>query len=285
MKILALPLLLFATLPAFAQMAMDHPAQPARDAAPELLGTVSFSVSCAPAVQAPFNRGVALAPRLLVRRGAASVRRDCQNRPRLRHGSLGRGHELLPPDLEPSRRKSRRSRVGRDGEGAVRLPEKTARERAYIAALSDFYRPGNQKFPARVQAYSDAMGKLYAQYPDDIDAGAFYALSLLCCRAARRHQPHRGTQSHGGSHSALRQISLTIPAWSTTSFTPATIRPWRPKAWLRPTTTAKSRPPAPMPLTCLATSTPALACGRRTSRQILPPSTPQRPRRQNTAAA
>ena len=35
---------------------------------------------------------------------------------------------------------------------------KTARERAYIAALSNFYRPGKQEFPARIQAYS-AMGK------------------------------------------------------------------------------------------------------------------------------
>lgn len=56
---------------------------------------------------------------------------------------------------------------------------KTARERAYIAALSDFYRLGKQEFQKRIQAYSDAMGKLYGQYPDDIDAGAFYALSLL----------------------------------------------------------------------------------------------------------
>ena len=31
----------------------------------------------------------------------------------------------------------------------------------------------------RVTAYSDAMGKLYAKYPKDEEAGAFYALSLL----------------------------------------------------------------------------------------------------------
>ena len=60
MKILALSLLTLTSFPAVAQMAMDHPAQPANATAPERLGTVSFSVSCATAVQAPFNRGVAL---------------------------------------------------------------------------------------------------------------------------------------------------------------------------------------------------------------------------------
>jgi tetratricopeptide (TPR) repeat protein len=55
----------------------------------------------------------------------------------------------------------------------------TPRERAYIAALSGFYRPGKQQFLERVTAYSEAMGKLYAQFPDDVDAGAFDALSLL----------------------------------------------------------------------------------------------------------
>src|ERR1039457_5667030 len=60
MKILLLPLLALSSLPLFAQMEMDHPAQPGPAAAPERLGTVSFSVSCAASVQGPFNRGVAL---------------------------------------------------------------------------------------------------------------------------------------------------------------------------------------------------------------------------------
>src|ERR1700677_4936777 len=62
MKILAFCLLASISLPVSAQMAMpmDHAAQPANAASPERLGTVSFSVSCAVGVQAPFNRGVAL---------------------------------------------------------------------------------------------------------------------------------------------------------------------------------------------------------------------------------
>ena len=43
-----------------------------------------------------------------------------------------------------------------------------------------FYRdPATNDYLKRATAYSDAMGKLYQQYPTDLEAGAFYALSLL----------------------------------------------------------------------------------------------------------
>jgi tetratricopeptide (TPR) repeat protein len=60
---------------------------------------------------------------------------------------------------------------------------KSARERAYIAALGRFYAPGTLDYQARIDAYSAAMGTLYRRYPNDADAGAFYALSLLAAAA------------------------------------------------------------------------------------------------------
>src|ERR1035438_6538085 len=227
MKILLLPLLALSSLPLFAQMAMDHPAQPGTAAAPERLGTVSFSVSCAASVQAPFNRGVALlhdfwyeeADRqfeeiakadpgcAMAHWGAAmSFFHQIWNRPS--ESSVAQGWAEIQKAQSPSAKTARERayiaalsdfyRPGKqefprsEAQGASSVAQgwaeiqkaqspsaKTARERAYIAALSDFYRPGKQEFPERVQAYSDAMGKLYGQYPDDIDAGAFYALSLL----------------------------------------------------------------------------------------------------------
>ena len=59
---------------------------------------------------------------------------------------------------------------------------KTPREREYISALRAFYRPGPDGYESRVDAYSAAMAKLYRDYPDDTDAGAFYALSLLAAK-------------------------------------------------------------------------------------------------------
>jgi tetratricopeptide (TPR) repeat protein len=56
-------------------------------------------------------------------------------------------------------------------------PKLTARERAYIAAVRVLYGEGDKH--ARDVAYSAAMEKIYRAYPDDLDAAAFYALSLL----------------------------------------------------------------------------------------------------------
>jgi tetratricopeptide (TPR) repeat protein len=66
---------------------------------------------------------------------------------------------------------------------AAAPPARSARERAYVAALSRFYAPGAQDYQARVEAYSTAMGDVYRRYPQDADAGAFYALSLLAAAA------------------------------------------------------------------------------------------------------
>ena len=56
----------------------------------------------------------------------------------------------------------------------------TPRENAYIAAITAFYSDSQKSdHAARAKAYSDAMQKVYADYPDDHEAAVFYALSLL----------------------------------------------------------------------------------------------------------
>jgi tetratricopeptide (TPR) repeat protein len=71
------------------------------------------------------------------------------------------------------------------GWSEVRAAEKNQRkvmprERGYIAAMHAFYgKPKNHDHDARAQAYSDAMKKVYDSHPDDHEAAAFYALSLL----------------------------------------------------------------------------------------------------------
>jgi tetratricopeptide (TPR) repeat protein len=177
MKILAFSLLALTSLPAAAQMAMDHTAQPA-NAVAERLGTVSFAVSCAGAVQAPFNRGVALLHDFWYEeagRQFAEIEKADPNCAMAHWGAaMSFFHEIWNRPEE-----STVARGWAEMQKAQSPAAGTARERAYIAALSDFYRPGKQQFPERVQAYSEAMSTLYAQYSEDVDAGAFYALSLL----------------------------------------------------------------------------------------------------------
>ena len=179
MKILVLSLLALSALPATAQMSMpmDH-ADAANTAGPERLGTVSFSFSCTSAVQAPFNRGVALLHDFWYEEAQRQFAEIAKADPACSMAHWGMAmssfHQIWNRPDEHAM-----TYGWAEIEKAQSPAAKTERERAYIAALAGFYRPGKPEFPERVQAYSDAMSKLYAQYPDDVDAGAFYALSLL----------------------------------------------------------------------------------------------------------
>jgi hypothetical protein len=176
MKILMLSLLVMTSLPATAQMAMAHPTKAGVDQ--ERLGTVAFSVSCASTVQAPFNRGIALLHDFWYEEAQRQFEEIAKTDPdcAMAHWGIAISyfHQIWNRPGE-----SVVAQGWAEMQKAQSPAAKTPRERAYIAALSDFYRPGKQEYPERIQAYSDAMGKLYNQYPNDIDAGAFYALSLL----------------------------------------------------------------------------------------------------------
>lgn len=160
-----------------AQGAVATPAQ-----MQERLGTVVFPVSCAVGTQAAFNRGVALQHDFWYEEARSQFERIEKADPKcaMAHWgvALSAFHQIWDrPDAEA------RKLGWEQMQAAEALPVKTAREKAYIAALAAFYKPGVEEFPARVEAYSAAMGRLYAKYPEDVDAGAFYALSLLAARS------------------------------------------------------------------------------------------------------
>jgi hypothetical protein len=148
----------------------------------EHLGKVSFPISCAPASQSALERGVALLHSFGYEEAeeqftaithsdsdcamahwgiAMSLFHQIWERPE--DSALKRGHEEI--------------------EKAQKIGAKTERERAYVAALAVFYRdPAKKDYLQQAAAYSDAMAKLYQQYPADMEAGAFYALSLLAAK-------------------------------------------------------------------------------------------------------
>ncbi|HVG30619.1 MAG TPA: hypothetical protein VM864_13005 [Pyrinomonadaceae bacterium] len=57
------------------------------------------------------------------------------------------------------------------------LPKLTTRERAFLSAVRLLYGDGDK--PARDAAYAAAMSKVSRDYPEDLEAASFYALSLL----------------------------------------------------------------------------------------------------------
>jgi tetratricopeptide (TPR) repeat protein len=144
----------------------------------ERLGTVSFPVSCASSSQAPFNRGVALLHDFWYEEARPQFERIIKSDAACAMAHWGVAMSLFHEIWD--RPNASAMELGwQEMQKAQSQPVSTERERAYIAALAGFYRPGSEGFPARIAAYSEAMSSLYAHYPNDVDAGAFYALSLL----------------------------------------------------------------------------------------------------------
>ncbi len=192
MRPVALALLCLAALPvvATAQASKQQPAQtPGQQPTqqPERLGTVSFPVSCAPASQASFNRGIALLDDFWYEEATDQFKRLINNDPScaMAHWGLAMSgfHQIWDrPDADT--RQAARAELEKAQSLARPDGAATGRERAYIAALADFYRPAPSPsspwaYPERIAAYSQSMGALYQKYPDDVNAGAFYALALL----------------------------------------------------------------------------------------------------------
>jgi hypothetical protein len=147
--------------------------------AAEKLGNVSFPISCAAGSEQPFERGVALMHSFGYEEAEAQFAEIAQTDPACAMAHWGVAlslfHQIWERPGEPALQ-----RGWSEMERAQKLGAKTDRERGYISALSDFYRDyGTRDHMQRAAAYSDAMGKLYQRYPDDLEAGAFYGLSLL----------------------------------------------------------------------------------------------------------
>lgn len=148
----------------------------------ERLGTVSFPISCTASSQVAFNRGVALLHDFWYTEAQRQFERIAQSDPNCAMAHWGVAMSLFHqiwarPDTDAMK-------LGwTQMQAAESLHAGTARERAYISALAAYYRPGTETYSERIGAYSSAMGRLYAQYPGDVDAGAFFALSLLAAKA------------------------------------------------------------------------------------------------------
>jgi len=147
----------------------------------ERLGTLSFSVSCAPAVQARFTRGVALLHDFWYQEARRQFEEIEKADPSCAMAHWGVAMSLFhqiwdrPDDATVAH-------GWREMRAAQAHPAKTAREREYVAALSGFYQPDRRDYQSRIEGYAAAMAKLYQDYPRDTDAGAFYALSLLAAQ-------------------------------------------------------------------------------------------------------
>jgi tetratricopeptide (TPR) repeat protein len=169
----------------------------------ERFGSVAFAVSCLPSVQTQFNRGVALLHDFWYDEAGPQFERILQADPHcaMAHWGLAMsGFRQIweTPDAAGM------AAGWREMQTAEAMGAKTAREREYIGALGNFFKPGRAAYRSRIKTYAAAMGSLYAHFPQDVDAGAFYALALL---AAEPPDDFSLAQEH-------KALAVLTPLWS-----------------------------------------------------------------------
>ena len=166
--------LLFCATPSFADEGQHH-----EELTQEQLGTVHFPVSCSPSVQKPFERGVALLHSFWYEQAEATFEQIAKDDSRcaMAHWGIAMSlwHQLWNrPDAATIQHGLSEAKI------ANAFHPRSDRERDYIAAISAFYSgSASRKYKSRASAYSKTMQKVYQRNPDDHEAAAFYALSLL----------------------------------------------------------------------------------------------------------
>jgi hypothetical protein len=147
--------------------------------APERLGKVNFPTSCSPAVQAQFERAVALQHSFSFGEAIKGFNAVAQADPSCGIAHWGAAVAYLGNPLggPPT------PRGLQEGAAAVARAKaagaKTPREQDYIAAIETFYKDADKvDHKTRALAYEKAMEALAQKYPADREASIFYALAL-----------------------------------------------------------------------------------------------------------
>ncbi|HXY13361.1 MAG TPA: hypothetical protein VEI26_02555 [Terriglobales bacterium] len=171
---IVLTLSLLIAVPAFADDQGHH-----EDLKAEQLGTVHFPTTCTENVQKSFERGVALLHSFWYEEAQKQFQQIAQDdlHCAMAHWgiSMSLWHQLWNhPDAKTIKK----------GKAEVRKAESLHshddRERGYIAAVAAFYDGRKQRtYQDRANAYSKAMQAASEHHPEDSEAAAFYALSLL----------------------------------------------------------------------------------------------------------
>jgi len=137
------------------------------------LGKVEFPTSGSPQAQAHFLRGLAALHSFWYEEALEAFRESTRIDPDFMMGYWGEAMAYNHPLWSEQDTPAGKIVVAKIKDTARLTP----RERAYLDAVKLLYAAGEKS--ARDVAYSAAMEKIYRDYPDDLDAAAFYSLSLL----------------------------------------------------------------------------------------------------------
>lgn len=170
---LTLVFVLSLAFPLMAQEVHDH-------AAPEVLGDVSFPITCAPAVQQDFNRAVALLHSFAYSAAKNAFQQVAEKDPACAIAHWGAAmtyfHELWDPPIAPASVATAQAEI----QQALRIGTGSERERGFIHALGLIYEDAlTVPYQTRLLKYEQAMRSLAAENSKNVEAQVFYALALL----------------------------------------------------------------------------------------------------------
>jgi tetratricopeptide (TPR) repeat protein len=156
------------------------PAQEHSHNAPQRLGTVSFPVSCSPAVQERFNRGVALLHSFAYTPAQDAFQQVAEMDPQCAMAHWGIAmtyfHQLWEPPIVPTTIPLAQGEIER----AQQIGTGAERERLFIHALELVYQDAaTVPYRTRALRYEQAMRDLAEGNRKDVEAQVFYALALL----------------------------------------------------------------------------------------------------------
>jgi hypothetical protein len=156
----------------FAQQSSPEPT------APEGLGKVTFPNSCAATAQPAFLKGVAQLHSFQYAAAERAFTVAAQADPQCTMAYWGLAMSVYHPLWEGAGQKALNK--GRSDLDKIKKDWPVSkREREYIDALGTIFNDNRHLGDDRIAGYSRAMVEIYKHYPEDGEAQAFYALSLL----------------------------------------------------------------------------------------------------------
>jgi tetratricopeptide (TPR) repeat protein len=150
-------------------------------------GHVDFANSAAPSAQADFLDGMALLHDFEYPAAAAAFRRAEAADSGFTMAYWGEVMTFNHPIWMQQDLKAARAALNKLAPTAAdrRAKAKTEREKGYLDAVEILYGDGSKE--ERDFLYESAMAKLHERYPEDVDAAAFYGLSILGTAHAGRN--------------------------------------------------------------------------------------------------
>ena len=145
----------------------------------ERLGEVNLPISCTPAAQQQFNRALAMQHSFFFPETVKAFTALAEKEPSCAMAYWGIAISQRPNPLVGPFPGDVLKRGWEAIEKARAASQKTEREIAWIEALATFYQDyATVPQQRRTADYEAAMARLWARYPDDAEAGIFYALAL-----------------------------------------------------------------------------------------------------------